>query len=74
MDAIQTNNNGGNVQVWDCSGATNQKWEYTPEGFFKSLYNGKCLQVAGVEDIRANVHMWDCDVNDLVMRWEMKGI
>ena len=29
LDAVQVSSNGANVQVWTCTGALNQKWEYT---------------------------------------------
>src|SRR5687768_2391679 len=38
--------NGAQAQLWDCTGATNQRWTYT-SGKQLMVYGGKCLDASG---------------------------
>eukprot|EP00939_MAST-03C_sp_MAST-3C-sp1_P000282 g282.t1 len=72
LDAVQSTDDGSNVQVWSCSGAKNQKWAFTPEGQIVSIYNRKCLQAAGTGD-RANIRLWKCDASDPLQLFTIRG-
>jgi len=72
LDAVQSNSDGSNVQVWSCSGAKNQRWAFTPDGQIMSMFNRKCLQAAGTGD-RANVRLWTCDSKDPLQLFKIRG-
>ncbi|MEO3929728.1 RICIN domain-containing protein [Micromonosporaceae bacterium B7E4] len=52
--------NGTQVQLWDCSGGTNQQWTYTA-GKQLTVYGNKCLDAnnAGTTN-GTTVIIWDC--------------
>jgi hypothetical protein len=57
--------NGGNVQQWDCTNGTNQKWQFNDQGngyyTIKNLNSGRCLDVAAFSTIDGgNVQQWGC--------------
>ena len=72
LDAVQSDSDGANVQVWSCSGANNQKWILTPSGQILSAYNHKCLQ-AESDANKANVRLWECSDNDPRQIFEIRG-
>jgi hypothetical protein len=41
-----TQNNGTQVELWDCNGGTNQQWTATPAGELR-VYGSSCLDAAG---------------------------
>ncbi|WP_432933148.1 lectin [Microbispora sp. CA-135349] len=54
-------NNGAQVQIWDCNGQANQRWTSTSAGELR-VYGNKCLDVngAGTAD-GTSVIIWDCN-------------
>lgn len=63
--------NGAPAQIWDCTGADNQRWSLQPDGTIRSL--GKCLDVSGNGTANGTaVHLWDCFAapNQL---WQVQG-
>ena len=58
--AGQSQNNGTDVQLWDCNAAANQQWTSTSAGELR-VYGGKCLDAEGgatAPGTRAII--WDC--------------
>jgi hypothetical protein len=54
--------NGTKVQLWDCWGGQNQKWQLNPNGTIVNLQSHRCLD-ADLGTIGANgtkVQLWDC--------------
>ncbi|MEV3853772.1 endo-1,4-beta-xylanase [Streptomyces sp. NPDC050095] len=49
---------GTQVQLWDCSGGTNQQWTYTSAGELR-VYGNKCLDAAGTGN-GAKVQIYSC--------------
>ena len=62
VDWHNRNNNGANVQVWECNGQPNQQWTLTEVG---TLVNGDGLCLDGDFHNRhnngGNVQGWDCN-------------
>ncbi|MFD6562579.1 RICIN domain-containing protein [Micromonospora profundi] len=55
-----TTANGTQVQIWDCSGGTNQRWTYTT-GKQLTVYGNKCLDASGAGTANGTtVIIWDC--------------
>ncbi|MFI7630664.1 lectin [Microbispora rosea] len=54
-------NNGTQVQIWDCNGQSNQQWTTTSAGELR-VYGNKCLDVngGGTAD-GSTVIIWDCN-------------
>ncbi|WP_432933170.1 lectin [Microbispora sp. CA-135349] len=54
-------NNGAQVQIWDCNGQANQRWTSTSAGELR-VYGNKCLDVngGGTAD-GTGVIIWDCN-------------
>jgi hypothetical protein len=57
--------NGANVQQWDCTNGSNQKWQFNDQrnGYYtiKNMNSGKCLDVAAFSTIEGgNVQQWGC--------------
>jgi len=60
VHAPDMRNNGGKVQVWDCSGQPQQQWSFRGNALVNG--GGKCLDVHA-PDMRNNggkVQVWDC--------------
>ena len=56
-----TTTNGTQVQLWDCSSQTNQRWTYTP-GKQLQVYGSKCLDANGQGTTNGTtVIIWDCN-------------
>jgi sugar lactone lactonase YvrE len=52
--------NGASAQVWDCTGATNQRWTYTSTKQL-TVYGTKCLDAYGHGTVNGTaVVIWDC--------------
>ncbi|MFD7293105.1 endo-1,4-beta-xylanase [Streptomyces sp. NPDC059897] len=49
---------GTQLQLWDCSGGTNQKWSYTDAGELR-VYGNKCLDAGGTGN-GAKVQIYSC--------------
>ncbi|WP_329126377.1 endo-1,4-beta-xylanase [Streptomyces sp. NBC_01465] len=49
---------GTQVQLWDCSGSTNQQWTYTAAGELR-VYGNKCLDAGGTGN-GARVQIYSC--------------
>ncbi len=57
-NASQTD--GTYLQVWDCSGGTNQQWTSTDANLL-TVYGNKCLDVPGhATTAGTRVHIWSC--------------
>jgi non-reducing end alpha-L-arabinofuranosidase len=56
-----TTTNGTQLQLWDCTGATNQRWTYTSGGQLM-VYGNKCLDASGQGTTNGTaVIIWDCN-------------
>ncbi|MFF5177792.1 ricin-type beta-trefoil lectin domain protein [Micromonospora sp. NPDC000316] len=65
-----TTANGAQVQIWDCSGATNQRWTYTT-GKQLTVYGNKCLDASGAGTANGTaVIIWDCH-GGLNQQWNL---
>lgn len=64
--------NGTQVQLWDCSGGTNQRWTYTANKQL-TVYGNKCLDAydAGTANGTAVV-IWDCH-GGLNQQWNLNA-
>ena len=53
--------NGTQVQLWDCSGNSNQRWTYTSSKQLM-VYGNKCLDANGQGTVNGtSVIIWDCN-------------
>ncbi|MEV4413837.1 RICIN domain-containing protein [Catellatospora sp. NPDC049609] len=53
--------NGTQVQLWDCGGATNQRWTYTASKQLM-VYGNKCLDATGQGTANGTrLVIWDCN-------------
>ena len=53
--------NGSQVQLWDCRGATNQRWTYTAARELR-VYGNKCLDANGRSTANGTaLIIWDCN-------------
>lgn len=73
--ARRAKNAGANVQQWDDTNGTNQKWTVvdTGDGYYKlvSVNSGKVLDVASAATYDgANVQQWD-DTNGTCQKWKI---
>lgn len=63
--------NGGSVQLWQCSGGTNQQWTLS-QGELK--VGNKCLDVAdGGAVAGSRLQLWDCVSGNNNQQWEVAG-
>ncbi|MFF1785888.1 RICIN domain-containing protein [Kitasatospora sp. NPDC058243] len=55
--------NGTSVEIWDCTGGWNQKWDVDfPDGRIKVSGTSKCLDLpAGNSYNGAKLEIWDCN-------------
>lgn len=55
---------GGQLQLWPCSGSANQRFHLVPKHGYKNIrpvHSGKCLDVEGVSTNNgAQIKQWDC--------------
>ncbi|MEQ4304232.1 ricin-type beta-trefoil lectin domain protein [Plantactinospora sp. B6F1] len=67
-----TTTNGTQVQLWDCSGGTNQQWTYTASKQL-TVYGTKCLDAnnAGTTN-GTTVIIWDCH-GGLNQQWNLNA-
>jgi hypothetical protein len=57
-----TGADGTPLQIWDCGGAANQRWQFYGDGTIRSM--GKCMDVAwGSRENGAVVQLADCTGN-----------
>ncbi|WP_425826918.1 endo-1,4-beta-xylanase [Streptomyces fractus] len=61
---------GTQVQLWDCSGGTNQQWTTTASGELK-VYGSKCLDAAGSAN-GAKVQIYGCSGADN-QKWRLNS-
>ncbi|GGV58249.1 beta-xylanase [Streptomyces longisporoflavus] len=61
---------GTQVQLWDCSGSTNQQWTATASGELK-VYGNKCLDAAGTGN-GAKVQIYGCSGADN-QKWRLNS-
>jgi hypothetical protein len=64
--------NGSQVQVWSCTGNTNQQWTY--DGTNLRVYGNKCLDVTnGSTADGTKLQIWDCVAEDPNQSWVQSG-
>lgn len=67
-----TTTNGTQVQLWDCSGGTNQRWAYTASKQL-TVYGNKCLDAYGAGTSNGTVvAIWDCH-SGLNQQWNVNA-
>ncbi|MCW6008235.1 RICIN domain-containing protein [Micromonospora sp. CPCC 205371] len=67
-----TTANGTQVQLWDCSGGTNQRWTHTA-GKQLTVYGNKCLDAYGAGTTNGTVvAIWDCH-SGLNQQWNVNA-
>ncbi|WP_160159205.1 RICIN domain-containing protein [Streptomyces sp. SLBN-118] len=60
---------GAALQLWDCSGDTNQRWQPQGEALVNPV-SGKCLDVQGGGTANGTrVHLWSCSPGNGAQRW-----
>jgi endo-1,4-beta-xylanase len=61
LDAPPNAAAGTRLQVWDCSGGTNQQWVINGNGTISSAQTGMCLDVNGGGTANGSaVIVWSC--------------
>ncbi|WP_203993592.1 RICIN domain-containing protein [Micromonospora lutea] len=64
--------NGVQTQLWDCSGATHQRWAYTASRQL-TVYGNKCLDASGAGTTNGTtVIIWDCH-GGLNQQWNINA-
>ncbi|MDG4785310.1 RICIN domain-containing protein [Micromonospora sp. WMMD1102] len=64
--------NGTQVQLWDCSGGTNQRWAQTASRQL-TVYGNKCLDASGAGTANGTqVIIWDCH-GGLNQQWNVNA-
>ncbi|WP_405087627.1 endo-1,4-beta-xylanase [Microbispora sp. NBC_01389] len=63
-------NDGTQVQLWDCNGQSNQTWSFTSAGEIR-VYGGKCLDAGGTGN-GAIVQIYSCWGGDN-QKWRVNG-
>jgi hypothetical protein len=64
--------NGAQLEIWDCTGGTNQAWQLTPSRWLV-VYGNKCLDVAGAGTAPGTkVEIWDC-AGGTNQQWNVNG-
>jgi hypothetical protein len=64
--------NGTAVQVWSCTGKSNQQWTYN--GTTLGVYGSKCLDVTGGSTSSGTkLQIWDCAAKDANQMWAASG-
>ena len=67
-----TTTNGTQVQLWDCSGGTHQRWTYTASKQL-TVYGNKCLDASGAGTTNGTaVIIWDCH-GGLNQQWNVNA-
>ena len=67
-----TTTNGTQVQLWDCSGGTNQRWTYTATKQL-TVFGNKCLDASGAGTTNGTmVIIWDCH-GGLNQQWNLNA-
>jgi predicted secreted protein len=72
VDAPNMRNDGGQVQVWDCTGKPEQKWQWRGTAIVNA--GGKCLDVdaPAMRSNGARVQVWGCN-GQPQQQWRMQG-
>ncbi|WP_230395082.1 RICIN domain-containing protein [Plantactinospora alkalitolerans] len=67
-----TTTNGTQMQLWDCSGSTNQRWTHTASKQL-TVYGNKCLDANGAGTTNGTtVIIWDCH-GGLNQQWNLNA-
>ncbi|MGX7670412.1 RICIN domain-containing protein [Plantactinospora sp. DSM 117369] len=67
-----TTANGAQMQLWDCSGSTNQRWTHTASKQL-TVYGNKCLDAYGAGTTNGTtVVIWDCH-GGLNQQWNVNA-
>ncbi len=56
------------VQLWSCTGATNQQWRFLPDGAIMGLESGKCLDETSTTTDGTQLFIYDCN-QDAAQTW-----
>jgi len=57
-----TNGAPGSIQIWWCSGASNQRWQVDPVYHYVEGYGGKCVDDPGFNNADGTpLDYWDCN-------------
>jgi hypothetical protein len=59
-------NNEAPLQLWDCewtNPSTDQRWEWTPDGFIRNTLSNRCIDVRGRPGVtrESQLQLWDCE-------------
>lgn len=74
LDAVQSDDETGNLEVWSCNGARNQKWKQRPDGLISTVVKGgQCLR-ADRQERSSAVRLADCDPSDPNQVWRIQGL
>jgi hypothetical protein len=73
-DTLTINGNGTKVQLWDCSGGSNQSWYFPGDGTIRNGWSGRCLDAdsSGGGGNGSRIQLWDCLGNGN-QAWTMLG-
>lgn len=73
LDAAQSDDDTGNLEVWRCNGARNQKWSLRDNGLIRAFGKGnQCLR-ADRQEQSSKVRLVDCDPGDPNQVWRVQG-
>ena len=72
--ALRVWSNGAPLQLWDCElsgrnagndSPTDQRWEFTSNGFIRNTLSEKCIDVSGAPGTKngAPLQLWDCELS-----------
>jgi hypothetical protein len=56
------------VQLWSCTGATNQQWRFLSDGAIMGLESGKCLDETSTTTEGTQLFIYDCN-QDAAQTW-----
>jgi nitrate reductase NapE component len=68
------------LQLWDCEfsdPSTDQRWEFTGDGFIRNTLSGKCIDVKGRPGLanESPLQLWDCEFSEpsnTDQRWALR--
>ena len=62
LPAVDKPSAGAAVQIWDCTGATNQQWNLNSNGTITSVQTGLCLDAGGAGTANGTlIDVWTCN-------------
>jgi hypothetical protein len=79
VDNPQGGLDGTRLQMWDCTGATNQQWQITPDAqsgvyIIKNASNGRCIDVpAGSTSSGTQMQIYSCTSGNNNQRFYIKA-